>query len=303
MTHPYAAKDYAKSLDHIGTPFAVPEWCAHVLLRPTPDGSRRDATGPYPLTVIAPESDVAAGLERLASAGLVSAVVVVDDRLRPSMAVLTSAFDEVRPFKSHHLYDRGLGPLVYGKHHRYELKRALARVTTAEIALADHLEAWEGLYAQLAVRREVDGLHAFPPAYHAALARLPGLRAFGAFVEDRLVAAHLFITHEGYAISHLAASSSEGYETRAAYAVNDFAVVALFNCEVINFGGGAGVVDDPENGLVRFKKGFSNSAAPSWLCCKVLDRPAYEALSAGYDASGFFPAYRGRRERELSDAH
>jgi hypothetical protein len=35
----------------------------------------------------------------------------------------------------------------------------------------------------------------------------------------------------------------------------------------------------------------------------MLERPAYLALSAGYDESGFFPAYRGRRERELSDAH
>jgi hypothetical protein len=146
-------------------------------------------------------------------------------------------------------------------------------------------------------------MHAFPPAYHDALARLPGLRAFGAFIEGRLVSAHLFVTHDGYAISHLAASSAEGYAARAAYAVNHTAVTELADCQLINFGGGAGFADDPASGLVRFKRGFCNTVAPSYLCGAVLERPAYLALSAGHDESGFFPAYRGLRERELSDAH
>jgi len=246
---------------------------------------------------------VAAGLEQLKDAGLVSVVLVLDDRLRPSLEALGAVFDFARPFKSHGLYDRGLGPLAYDKHHRYELKRALAEVRVCEIALADHRQAWGDLYGELAARRGLGDLHAFPSAYHDALARLPGLRMFGAFIEQRLVSAHLFVTHEGYAISHLAASSAEGYAARAAYAVNDIAVAELTDCNLINFGGGAGLVDDPADGLVRFKRGFCNAVAPSYLCGAVLDPDAYRALSGGYDQSGFFPAYRGHRARELSDAH
>jgi hypothetical protein len=303
MTHPYAALAYAESLGHIGAPLALPEWDAHVLLRPTPHGSRRDATGPYPLTVIAEQADIAGGLERLRAAGLVSVILVLDDRLRPPIEALAAAVDSVRPFKQHYLYDRSLGGVAYGKHHRYELKRALASVSVREIALADHQEAWMRLYATLAARHGVDDLHAFPPAYHDALARMPGLRTFGAFIDDQLVSAHLFVIHDGYAVSHLAASNAEGYAARAAYAVNDLAAAKLADCGLINFGGGAGNVDDADSGLVHFKKGFCNSTAPSWLCGKVLDRPAYEALSTGFGENGFFPAYRGRRMREMSDAH
>ncbi len=303
MTHPYGSKVYADSLAHLGAPLAVPEWGGHVLARPTPSGARQDAMGPYPLTVVAPGANVAAGLARLKAADLVSVVLVLDGRLRPPLEALDAAFDFARPFKSHHLYDRGLGPLTYDKHHRYELKRALAEVQVREIALPDHRHAWGDLYGELAARRGLGDLHAFPPAYHEALTRLPGLRMFGAFIEDRLVSAHLFVTQDGYAISHLAASSAEGYAARAAYAVNDIAVAELTDCGLINFGGGAGFVDDPADGLVRFKRGFCNAVAPSYLCGAVLDRDAYRALSAGYDQSGFFPAYRGRRARELSDAH
>ena len=303
MIHPYATQDYAASLGHVGEAFAVPEWDGQVLTRATPERDRRDAMGPYPLTPIAPDADLRAGLDRLAAAELVSIVLVTDDRLRPPLAVLEGAFDFVRPFKSHFLHDRSLGPVAYGKHHRYELRRALAQVEASEIALAEHLPAWEALYGELAARRGLAGLHAFPAAHHAVLARLPGLRTFGAFIDGRLVSAHLFVTHGGYAISHLAASAAEGYETGAAYAVNDLAITALDDCQVINFGGGAGLTDDPSDGLVRFKKGFSNRTAPSFLCGKVLDRPAYEMLSAGFGQAGFFPAYRGARAKEPADAH
>jgi hypothetical protein len=303
MTHPYATQAYALSLAHVGEALAVPEWGGCVLTRPTPRGGGRDAMGPYPLAAIDCDADLAGGLARLKAAGLVSVVLVLDDRLRPARAALEAAFDRVRPFKSHHLHDRALGPPAYGKHHRYELRRAQARVEAREIALIDHLTAWEGLYGELQARHAVGGLHAFPSAHHRALARLPGLRTFGAFVEGRLAAAHIFVTHDGYAVSHLAASTAEGYETGAAYAVNDLALGALADCQVVNFGGGAGLEDDPADGLVRFKKGFANAAAPSWLCGKVLDRAAYDRLSSGYGEAAFFPAYRGVRQGELADAH
>jgi len=303
MTHPYAMEDYAKSLPHIGEPLGVPEWGAWVQVRPTPLGERRDAAGPYPLTVVQRGADLQAGLGRLSAAGLVSVILVLDDRLRPDMGSMEAAFDIARRFKSHFLYDRNLGPLSLGKHHRYELRRALARVEAREIVLSDHLPAWQALYGQLAARHGFAGLHAFPAAHHLTLARLPGLRAFGAFIAGRLVSAHLFVTHDGYAISHLAASAVEGYETGAAYAVNDLAIAALDDCDVINFGGGAGMGEDPADGLVRFKKGFSNRTAPSWLCGKVLDRAGYDALAAGYGDNEFFPAYRGARAQEPADAH
>lgn len=303
MTHPYALAAYARSLAHVGRACPVPEWDSHVLTRPTPQGGRQDAIGPYPLTVIAKDADVAAGLARLKAVGLVSVVTVLDDRLRPDLAALEAAFDTVRRFKSHYVHDRTQGPIVYDKHHRYEIRRALTRVSAREITLSDHRPAWAALYGQLADRHGLGGLHDFPLAHHAALAALPGLRAFGAFIEGDLVSAHLFVTHGGYAVSHLAASAPEGYRTGAAYAVNDLALAELTDCDAINFGGGAGFGDDPADGLVRFKKGFSNQVAPAWLCGAILDHTAYQNLSAGHADGRFFPAYRGPRQLERSHEH
>jgi hypothetical protein len=303
MTHPYAGEAYARSLAHICAPLAVPEWGGHVLVRQTPCGTREDAAGPYPLAVLADDADLAGGLARLKAAGLVSVVLVLDDRLRPALSAMDGAGATVRRFKSHFVHDRSLGPVAYGKHHRYELRRALARTLVSEISLADCLPDWEALYGQLVARHGLGGLHAFPLLHHEALASLAGLRTFGAFVEGRLVSAHLFVTHDGHAMSHLAASAPEGYQTGAAYAVNDLALAELTDCAVINFGGGAGAGDDPADGLVRFKKGFSNSVEPSYLFTAVLDDDAYRALSADRAGTAFFPAYRGPRQLERVDEH
>ena len=306
MIHPYARPDYAAALGHIGRPVAVPEWDAWVLARPTPCGTREDAVGVYPVTVISDDADLAAGLARLKALGLVSLVLVAGDRLGPPPAALEAAFDFARSFKSHQILDRDLGPLAYGKHHRYEIKRALGRVVATEIALGDHLPAWEALYGELAARHGLGGAHVFPPEHHALLAVLPGVRTFAAFIDERMVSVHVFVTHEGHAMSHLAASAAEGYAAGAAYAVNDLAARTLVDCPVINFGGGAGMSDNPEDGLVRFKKGFANTVAPARLCGAVLDAEAYRALSAqtvGADSvdSGFFPAYRGPRKVEQAN--
>jgi hypothetical protein len=53
---------------------------------------------------------------------------------------------------------------------------------------------------------------------------------------------------------------------------------------------------------VRFKRGFCNQIAPSWLRGAILDQTVYRTLAQGREVTGFFPAYRGAPVREPSDA-
>jgi hypothetical protein len=56
----------------------------------------------------------------------------------------------------------------------------------------------------------------------------------------------------------------------------------------LNLGGGI----RPGDGLEEFKRGFANAELPFHTHEIVCDRDAYERLSAGREAGGFFPAYR-----------
>ena len=56
----------------------------------------------------------------------------------------------------------------------------------------------------------------------------------------------------------------------------------------LNLGGGLA----PGDALEHFKRGFANDTAPFYTHELVCDPAAYERLSGGREASGFFPLYR-----------
>jgi len=296
MQHPYATEAYAQTLGHIGRPVAVPEWGCSVLARPI-DGEREDVTGCYPVATLTADADIVGGLTRLRDLGFVSVTLAIDDFHRPPIPALEQTFDLVRPFKSHFLVSGGLDAYRPSDHHRYEIKRAINMVRTTSIDLKAYAAEWGQLYAALGERHQFGQAHAFPASSFDALADIPGVETIGGFCDGQMVSCHIWIRDRDTVHSHLAASSPLGYCRRAAYAVNDASVRYFADARIINFGGGAGLNDVSDNGLARFKKGFSNAVAPSYICGAVLDAKAYAALSsarAPASASGFFPAYRAR---------
>ena len=82
---------------------------------------------------------------------------------------------------------------------------------------------------------------------------------------------------------------------RAAYAIYDHAIRLFGDRKAVDFGGGVGLEDIPDDGLAGFKKGFSNRTETCFLCGKILDRNVYHELSLAHRDESFFPGYRASR--------
>lgn len=284
MTCLYAIRAYAEGLSHVGQAIEVPEWRGFVLKRSIPAGGA-DALGPYPLTVLPADADVAGGLARLRAEALVSVVAVPD----PLQAADLSAFTVRRPFKTHQLID---GPFAPSKHHAERIRRGHRRCQVSQKPLAGHLDDWSRLYAGLVERRSVGGAADFPPAYFAMLAAQPEITAFVAEIGSTVVAMTLWFAWQGVIYNHLTASDAAGYANGASFALYDAAIQHFTGQGVMNLGGGAGHADDPADGLAAFKRGFANREVVAEVCGAVLDEGRYAALSGGRETA-FFPAYRG----------
>jgi hypothetical protein len=291
LRHPYARRDYAEALAFAGAPLDVPEWRSSVVVREIAGDGGRDATGPYPRAVLAADTDLEGGLARLAAAGLVSVVLATDPLAGARPERLAPTFSLCRPFKTHQIIERARG-YDPAKHHRYEIRRAQARCQVERVSLGERLGDWRALYDGLVARHGIGGMAAFSEGYFAALAKMPDFEAFAAVVDGEIAAMGIWFEHDGRACNHLGASNALGYANGASYALYAAAIERFAACEVIDLGAGAGLVDDPDDGLVRFKRGFVNAQATSWLCGAVLDDTRYRALSAGRPREGFFPAYR-----------
>jgi len=300
VTHPYATEHYAESLLRNGHIVPVPEWGCCILVRPIL-GQLEDAAGTYPITIFAHDADISGGLSRLRALDLVSIVLVVDDFHRPSLEHLAAEFDFVRPFKTHFLHKPANGPPTYDKHHRYEVRRARRSVDVAVLDLDSNLEDWMAIYSVVSTRHQFSGVHDLPRKHHTTLARLGGVTAIGAWTEGKLAACHVWVHNAGRVHSHLAASSERGYACGAAYAVNDASLKHFAGVELVNFGGPAGFVDQQEDGLARFKRGFANATARSYICGKILNPGQYRWLTeekgVGHDQT-YFPAYRASQSIE-----
>jgi len=293
IMHPYSTSAYARSLFHVGRVVPVEEWGCNVIARTVPAGGE-DIVGCYPIATLSKDADLSGGLERLRAAGFVSATLTLDDFHRPALEALSHAFDVVRPFKTHYVHRGASGNYKPAKDHRYKINRANRRVVAKAIRLVDHLDAWTSLYDALIDMRRMTGVHAFPHASFAMLADMAGVQAIGGFVGEELVSCNLWVIHERRAHSHLVASNELGYTERAAYAVSDASARYFADAEIVNFGGGAGLGDEPGDGLAQFKRGFSNTTARSYICGAILDRRTYEKLTQqrGISGDAYFPAYR-----------
>jgi hypothetical protein len=107
--------------------------------------------------------------------------------------------------------------------------------------------------------------------------------------EGALAAASIAAISDGYL--HYYLSGSADAHLRDAPMKNVVTQLVEHSAELglpLNLGGGI----RPGDALEEFKRGFANRRQP-WLTSELICDPGkYRQLSAGHDASGFFPAYR-----------
>lgn len=293
-SHPYASSAYAYLFQNGMTPVELKQSRSYILTRPIASTDAIDATGPYPMTPLAKAADYTDDFDTLRRAGAVSLVMVTDTFFCPEEAWLKQQFDVCAPFKEHFVHDLQASEeeRKFSKHHRYEVRKSLRSCETRLIDLNEHLDAWCAMYNALIERHAITGIQAFGREYFEHLCALNPL-TIGAFDGNELVSAHIWLEHEGYVYSHLAASTDKGYSCGAAYPIYAHAIEHYREqgAKIMDFGGGAGT-SEASAGLARFKKGFSTGTVGNFLLGKILDEARYQQLSEPKGKTAFFPAYR-----------
>jgi hypothetical protein len=291
----YGREDYVATLSEFGTPLSLPASGGSLLVRPVIDGLY-DAMHPYPLFSCGEWAQLDSDLAGLASR-LVSVVVVADPLSAPDDAVLRRAFpDLVVAYKPHAVVELATGPSP-ARHHRRRIRSALRAV---EVEICDRplaaLAEWTSLYAELVERHSITGIQTFSARCFEALLRLPGILALRARRGDRTVAMTIWLLDGPCAWYHLGASSDEGYEVGASYALFEAAFDELRarQVEIVDLGGSSGRGE--ADGLLRFKTGWATGERVARLCGRILDPVSYRRLgcAAGTRRGGtaWFPEYR-----------
>ena len=300
----YASPQYLSSLAEFGEPRRLPRSEGWVLVRPIEGTPHLDAMGAYPLFACASWSRIGEDLQEIND--LVSLVLVTDPFGEYDASAIEACFNRgIRPFKQHHVTE--LGPPVEtlaSAHHRRNARSALA---TVEVDLVEEpsteLDNWVSLYDGLICRHRVEGIARFSRKSFAQLLRMPGLVMLRARSRSQTVGLILWLVAGDVAYYHLAAYSTEGYDSRASFALF-WRSIEWFTGRVrwLDLGAGAGLADGA-GGLDRFKKGWATTTRTVYLCRHVFLPEVYEQLEHQFKSqnSGYFPCYRDPSTRIKPD--
>jgi lipid II:glycine glycyltransferase (peptidoglycan interpeptide bridge formation enzyme) len=124
--------------------------------------------------------------------------------------------------------------------------------------------------------------------------KVPGLTVFVSLLDGLPIAMHLWYLHDSVAYYHLGASNQDGYRVGANFALM-MAAIEYFSDQGhrwLALGGEAGL-HSKEDGLTRFKRGWSTDTRMAYFCGRVLQPARYAQLVRSRNVSSdYFPQYR-----------
>lgn len=294
----YHHRDYAFSLSEYGDPIKLERSGGWLLQRPILGSKYRDAMGCYPLLTCDNWNGLFDDLGNLKNQ-MVAVWMITDPFADLSFEELSSFFTDVCfLFKHHIVVDLSQSrDAIVSKHHKRYAQKSLNHV---EISMVENPEAcvgdWERLYRYLIEKHEIKGLTRFSTEAFSKQLKVPGCVVFQAFHEQRVVAMQIWYRYHDRAYYHLGASSEEGYRQYAAFGLFWEAIDYFKRLDIkwLSLGAGAGVKPDSNDGLTRFKKGWSNETLPVYFCGAVMNINQYKQLCStqSNQDKNYFPAYR-----------
>ena len=293
----YGHRQYAESFSEIAVPRELLHSGGWILDRAIPGSQLRDGMGCYPIFACQDWAGLQDDLRALTDQ-LVSLTVVPDPFGNFTDDLLWRAFEVVLPYKQHYVTDLSL-PIErwIGRRHRRNVEKSLGLV---ELEVCpdplELLDVWAALYADLIERHGITGLRMFSRTAFEKQLGVPGVAMFKASVAGHVVGLHIWYVHDDVAYGHLGATSAKGYDVMASYALYWHAIEHLrARVRWLDLGAAAGLSDaSADNGLVRFKAGWSTGVRQTYLCGRVFQPAVYAGLTEarGMGATRYFPAYR-----------
>ena len=294
----YRHPGYAESLQEFGTPLALPHCGGWLLRRQIPACSDRDSMSCYPLFSCLDWSQLEADLEAIGD-HLVSVAIVTDPFGNYDEPFLKRCFNDlVIPFKTHYVValDRPVNTIV-SSHHRRNARKA-AKVVSVEVCEppSQYLDDWVALYQTLIARHAIKGISTFSRSAFAKQLNVPGLTAFRAIHNGKTAGMLLWYIQGDVGYYHLGAYSSSGYDLNVSFALFWFAIAYFsdMGLQWLNLGAGAGLQNETDDGLSRFKRGWSTNTRTAYFCGRIFNPLRYRQISQakGLLDTAYFPAYR-----------
>jgi len=296
---------YAQSLAEFGTPLELPASKGWILKRPITGTADYDGMGCYPIFACEDWLSLEKDLMWVGDQ-LVAVSLVTDPFGRYNQQDLLRYFKNLAvPYKEHFVIDLQQRPREFvSTHHQRNVQKAL-KMVDVEVCVKpiEYLDEWTSLYGHLIDRHGITGMTRFSRNAFAKQLSIPGVVAFRAVVDDEVAGMLLWYVQGDVGYYHLGAYNNNGYKTNASFALF-WTLIGYFadrGVHWLSLGAGAGALGNTDDGLTRFKRGWSTGTRTAFLCGRIFAPQRYQEIiqARQIPPTHFFPAYRlGEFEKE-----
>ena len=293
----YHHRDYAASFHDCVEPLHLKHCDGWLLRRQINDSRITDLSSPYPMFSCTNLSLITTDLAELDTTYTASMVLRTDAFKEAEVVGALSGFDEVRPFKTHHIANLDQPWRSYAR--RTCRRNAASAQNSFEIRHVEQPANYAGLLSDL--NKIILQRHNIPPSNLlskeelALQLALPGVSLFEARNEQGTQALACFMEVGDYAYAYLLGATVESRRQSVIYGLYGYALDYYQDkIHAIDFGSNAGTSDNSDDGLSQFKRGWCNQTMTSYLCGKILNSNLYQELcdQHNFKKTSFFPAYR-----------
>ncbi len=201
----------------------------------------------------------------------------------------TAADHELVPFKPHFIFDPSVGSIILSKKSASNLRKGRRVWWAADANSSEGWEAFDDIYRQfIGDHRLTGGFYDFGDDHFPRLSGICSMRLFGVRSSTAWGAMACGAHHgKELHLMHIRVTE-QGYRSFASYVLMDEVTrYCEANGLALFLGGLRHGADD---GLLRFKRRWTNRTLPAWLL-KIVVRPAvYDHLAI--PGNPFFPGYR-----------
>ena len=197
--------------------------------------------------------------------------------------------DELVPLKEHFIYDPSLGPITLSRKSRSNLRKGSRSWLPAD---ANSEEGWDAFVrlsrAFVSNRKIAGGFYDFGDGHFHLLSRLGDVLLFGVRDPSEWGAMACGARHAAeFHLMHIRISAL-GYRSCASYVLMEEVIRYCASNRLSLFMGG--LRHGADEGLLRFKKRWTNKTLPAWFLRVVIRPDVYRLLAI--PGNPFFPGYR-----------
>ena len=296
----YANYEYINTLKNIGDALILPDSDLSCVIRPIPNEREiYDIVGPYPFVIFEDVKNelpqIKSVIRKLDDNFVTLTLVLLFIDIGKIQQIIEMELDYFSFFKTYYSVKHSLPLPTLNTNNRRNIIKARKHLIFEFSNKEDDIEEIYEIYRSNVQAKSLDKTHDFNLEHFKYIIQFNDTIVSVVRNDNVIESFYIWVKVRDKLYNHHLSGSTYTGKTNSASHLCLWESIQYFHKTEIDLllGSNSGSTNDPDSGLSRFKKSYSNFEASTYVCGVILNGSLYDELNIGIDKSlNYFPLYR-----------